>query len=360
MNLSSLAAVFDQAGLECLHDRSMDVLAAKCPVCLDRTAPTQLPLEVATNGKVPRFRCLNGCDDAAIRIALPALDPQKPKPTSDSFDSDQWAQLIADALQRDPAPAIPLPFPKLTDALDGGLRAGEVCVVAGYTSHGKSVWLDMMADTAAANGRRVHLYLTEMTAVARGMRLLARRANVPLRALKRRNLSNDQMKRVLDELKQLPYGCSIVAGWNIETVVKHVTANKWDMAVVDLIHGFHYTDERELSKTSSALVAAAKSWQPGTTLVAAAHLNDGQMRDARSPRRPRPGLHSIKGSSSLKQDPDVVMFVWRQDTDDGVPTDDGEIWIAKNRDGDFAAMDVLLNGPKMRFEERTTPLRSVA
>jgi replicative DNA helicase len=67
--------------------------------------------------------------------------------------------------------------------------------------------------------------------------------------------------------------------------------------------------------------------------VLVCHLNDAQMRDSRSPARPKPGLHSLKGATSIKQRADTVMFTWLQDDDDGIPTDFGEVWIAKARNG---------------------------
>lgn len=281
------------------------------------------------------------------------MDASPPAPSkSDTFMAERWADTIIRALEAKDAPATPTPWRDITEGLDGGLRAGEVCIVAGYTSHGKSIVLDQFADAAAAAGKRVHIYMTEMTAVQRGIRLLARRTGVPMRDLKRRTYNSEQAKRILAALEHLPYGCSIVADWPVDRVVDHVREHQWDMAVVDLIHGFHYTDERDLSKTSSALVRAAKGWHPGTIVLAAAHLNDGQVRDQRSPKRPRPGLHSIKGTSSIKQDADVVMFVWREDDDDGIPTQEAELWIAKNRDGGFAHTDLLLDAARMEFVPR--------
>lgn len=277
---------------------------------------------------------------------------EQPRRESDTFNPERWADVIIKALEAKEQPAIPTPFAEINDGLDGGLRAGEVCIVAGWTSAGKSIVLDQFADTAAAAGKRVHIYMTEMTAVQRGIRLLARKAGVPMRDLKRRTYTDEQARRILAELSHLPYGCSIVADWPVEKVVEHVREHKWDMAIVDLIHGFHYADERDLSKTSSALVRAAKGWHPGTVILAAAHLNDGQVRDQRSPVRPRPGLHSIKGTSSIKQDADVVMFVWRKDDEDGIPTQEGELWIAKNRDGGFAHTELTLDPTRMEFVPR--------
>lgn len=274
-------------------------------------------------------------------------------PKGATLSPAQWADHIVDMLNRTDEGAIPLPFAEFNDTLDGGIRPAEVCLVAGYTSHGKSIFVDQIADAAAAAGRNVHLYMTEMTAYQRGLRLLARRTEVPFRKLKRRSLDSGDWSKLFKELEALPYGCTIVADWTVDQMCTHIRENQWDLAVVDLVHGFHYTDERDLSKTSSALARAAKGSSvdhKGTAIVAAAHLNDGQIRDSRSPKRPKPGLHSIKGSSSLKQDADMVMFVWQEDDEDGKPTGTGAIWFAKSRGSELAGVEVDLNPIRMKFE----------
>lgn len=300
---------------------------------------------------------------ARVREQAPAVEgPREPAAAKGgrpgTLTREQWADLLGAHLEAADDHVIPVPFRGLRDPLDGGLRPGQVCLVAGYTSHGKSVVVDQLADHAALSGSRVHLYLTEMTAYARGLRLLARMTRVPFGKLKRRELDADQWTRVVKQLNDLPYGVSIVSDWTVEDVVADIRENHWDVAVVDLIHGFHYADERDLSKSSSAIVRAAKGSatddHPGTAIICAAHLNDGQMRDSRSNRRPRPGLHSLKGSSSLKQDADVVMFIWREDNEQGFPDPEGALWVAKNRDGGLGGVDVIFDAVRMEFNEAAT------
>lgn len=291
-----------------------------------------------------------------IRKARTVVEtPEEPDPNTSgnngTLSAEAWADVIVAGLQSTDDDCIPLPWPRLNDDLDGGIFPGEVCLVGGFTSHGKSLVVDQIADHAAGEGRSVHLYMTEMTAYRRGLRLLARRTGISFRTLKRRELTPDHWDLVMRELNLLNYGCSIVSDWSIDQVVSHIRANRWDMAIIDLIHGFAYRDAAELSATSSALVRAAKGAEHQTAIVAAAHLNDQQMRDARSPARPRPGMHSLKGSTSLKQDADLVMFVWRQDTDDGIPSQNGELWFAKSRDSGFGGIRVQLNPARMIFEE---------
>ena len=296
-----------------------------------------------------------GMDDEAFTLAARQLDDHGPA-TSSTYTPDRWAALLYDQIAgKDAANAIPLPFATLNDALDGGIRPGELMLLAGYTSHGKSILADQILDTAATHGARVHLYMTEMTAAQRGLRLLSRRTQMPMRQIKRANkLPERDVKRLLAELELLNYGCTIAAGWPIDDVCRDIRRNKWDLAVIDLIHGFRYRDERDLSTISQTILhttKASSSEHAGTAIVAVAHLNSNQLRDSgRRLERPRPGLHSIKGASSLAQDADIVSFIWQQDDEEGVPTGEGEVWLAKCRQGGYASVPLHLNGAAMRFE----------
>jgi hypothetical protein len=256
---------------------------------------------------------------------------------------------------RDPTPAWPIPFADLLEATDGGIRPGEVWVVAGWTSNGKSVFADMIGDSTAAAGARVHFYLTEMTVVQRGLRAIARRGGLPLGALRKLHLDERQRAAAHAEVDRLPYAASVVTDWTPAQVAADIRATRTNVAIVDLLHGFDYQDERELSSIVDAFAKAATSdagGLAGSAIVLVCQLNDGQMRDARSPRRPKPGLHSLKGSSWIKQRADVVLFVWLEDDHDGNPGSDGEIWIAKNRNAGRAGVRTTLDPVSLAFTER--------
>jgi hypothetical protein len=268
----------------------------------------------------------------------------------------QLRQAITDHLDgKRPTPAWPIPFHELREATDGGIRPGEVWVISGWTSNGKSIYADMIADTVSAAGASVHLYLTEMTIVQRGLRMIARRAGLPMTALRRGQLSDTQRTRALAAVQELPYAASIVTDWTPTQVAADIRATRTNVAIVDLLHGFDYRDERELSAIVSAFAKAATtdtSGQGGSAIILICQLNDGQMRDTRSVRRPRPGLHSLKGASWIKQRCDVVLFTYLEDDEEGRPTTTGEVFIAKNRNGGTGEpVKVELNPLSLKFEE---------
>ncbi len=271
-----------------------------------------------------------------------------------TFSPERWADEVYEFLsETDPPRAVPMPLPKLTDHMGGGLRPGEVMVVGGWTSHGKSIFADSILDVAADRGFRCHAYLTEMSALMRGLRYLTRRTGVPFKRLRERRLDEAQTKTVMDELGKLPYGITVASDWSVDEVVADALHARWDLVVVDMLHGFPYEDERQLAYLSQAMQRLALASTTidgfaGTAVVAVVHLNETQM--GKSPRRPRPGMQSIKGSSSIKQDADFVTFVWQKDDEDGLPTGEGAIWFAKARSGNVGSVDVVLNPRRFRFE----------
>lgn len=264
----------------------------------------------------------------------------------------------------DNAPAWPLPWRKLNEITDGGIRAGELWVVAGWTSHAKSVVADHMLDSAAQAGARSHLYMTEMTVVQRGLRAVARRTGMlDLRSLRRRTLDETQRALAEDAINRLPYGISLVRDWSPRQVALDAVASRTQFAVVDHLHDFFYRDEREitdhLDQLRNAINSDAAGLYGGSALLVVCQLNERQMGDSRSGHLPRPGLHAIKAASAIKQKADVVLFVWLDNDENGVPYErrpgvvDAEIWAAKGRNGGAGGVSrVELNTGTLELKER--------
>jgi hypothetical protein len=271
---------------------------------------------------------------------------------------ERWQRILTEIIDghADDTAPIPLPFPALNTATYGGLRPGELVVVAGYTGHGKSVLADMVLDHAAAAGYRCHLYMTEMTLRDRGERLLARRTGVPFGRIRSRNLRDHDRDELRHAIEALDYGATLAADWSVEQVCEDIARCGWDLAVVDLLHGFPYDGERELTAHVKALATAARASTnhgPGTCLLLACHLNDGQMAGRRELGAPKPGKHSLKGASSIRQDADTIILTWLKEDEHGVAGTDGEVWIAKGRNSGGRSVAVELDATNMRFRERT-------
>lgn len=78
-NLRPVERALALLNLDPIPDPKMGHVAAKCPVCRHRTADEFYPLTVTE--RFERVECLNGCDGALIRAAIPGLDDKVPGAT---------------------------------------------------------------------------------------------------------------------------------------------------------------------------------------------------------------------------------------------------------------------------------------
>lgn len=266
------------------------------------------------------------------------------------YDSDRLAD-VAYALM-DGALGKPLcgwPFGALDNKTAGGLRRGQLIYLGGYTSHGKSAFLDQVLEGAGRRGLRVQLYINEMTVAERTARFLSHRTEVPFSAIISGNLSDRSRGRLLEELNRgFPFEITPCPGWTADEIAHDLRANRYDVAAIDMVHRIEYQDERDLARISSVLASAAQ--QADCALIGTVHLNENRAMKAT---RDRPVLGDIKGSGSLKYDADAVLFVFReQDSETGEPLEEGAIWFAKVRNGGVGGMKARFNARRMRFEAR--------
>lgn len=301
-------------------------------------------------------------DAAAWGRAAGALEVSTAGTRTDSLSGEQLRSVMFDYFAKPPesvaAQAVPFPFERINEALGGGLKPGEVCLLSGPTSHGKSLVADMWADHAAKHGKQGHIYMTEMTFEGRVMRYLARQTGVPFRRQRLpTRMTDDDRVKVMEELNRgpLPYGMSVVSDWTIDDVVRDALRAQYDYVIVDLLHGFHYEDERGLDRLSKAMqrlarVSTLQDGHPGTAVIPVTHLKEEGT--DRKGKVQRPTIASLKGGSSLKQDTDAICFVWQEQNERAEPTGEGEIWLAKGRGMEMAHIKVSLNPGRFRFELR--------
>ena len=267
--------------------------------------------------------------------------------SSTTYTPEMLQDRIWDRLNGDPTPTIPLPYLGLT-GLCGGLRRGEMVLLGGHTSFGKSVVLDSILTKGAEEGFKAHCYLNEMSADQRVDRFLAAKSGVPFGRIRGGRLNPEEAGKVLDASEQIPWGMTDAAGWSAEEIARHIRFHDWDLVGVDILHLIDHTEEKDLNNISRTLNQVAKI--ANCALVATVHLNRGA---AMGGMRRRPTVTDIKGSSSFEQQADLVLFVHREQDSNGEPTHDGhgELYIAKGRNTRLGGIEVWLNPNTMTFGE---------
>lgn len=205
------------------------------------------------------------------------------------------------------------PWKQLTDGLGGGLLAGDVTVLGGWPGMGKSVIADMFLDTAAREGARCHMYMSEMLAAARTARYVARHAGIVFSRLMQRpvDLNSQEWDRVFKCLQTMPYEYEKIEAWPVEKICRHMRRHRWEFAVIDTVSRVPARDMQEVGQVSGMLADTAR--EIGCHLLLLCQLN---LERCKQPVKPAPTDRDLLYGGPLWRDARNVLFVHREQHED--------------------------------------------
>ena len=253
---------------------------------------------------------------------------------------------------------ISLPWPFLTKALCG-LHRGDLFLVAGRPSMGKSVVAVQLGYHAAAQGEGVALISLEMDKASIIRRLISAVGNVDAQRFRTGILDREERKRVADAVAQIdgvPLWIDDTRARTVPAVTsalrKLIAHHAVRVVIIDhlqLMKGTGRFESRhhELSEISHALKHLAG--QLNVTVVLLSQLNRECEKEKRSPR-----LADLKETGSLEEDADVVLFVHRPEQynrQEPALHGHAEFIIGKQRNGPTGKRKMLFQKEFQRFVE---------
>ncbi|WP_434033693.1 replicative DNA helicase [Cupriavidus sp. a3] len=259
--------------------------------------------------------------------------------------------------------AIPTGIGSLDRALNGGLRGGNLVIVAGRPSMGKTalttdIGLNMSTDYS------VLLQSMEMSDQEIVGRAMANRGGIHLSALLSGRLTDADWPRLTYAVQHtcdLNFAIDDSPALTMLEVRMKAKAHKrkhgLDVLIVDYIGLMTGGEEKmrtqQIGAYSRGLKALAK--ELNIPVIALAQLS------RKNEERPdkRPILSDLRDSGDIEQDADVVMFVHRPEMYD--PNNDelkgyAEVLIRKQRNGALGDVPLLYRGAVTKFDEWTGPL----
>ncbi|MEE8458769.1 MAG: replicative DNA helicase, partial [Phycisphaerales bacterium] len=230
------------------------------------------------------------------------------------------------------------------DEVTGGFQPGDMIIVAGRPSMGKTALALNIAENMAVRGDAVGVFSLEMSKHQLVERLLSSRSGIDLHRLRRMMLGKEHYSRLFSAcgvLREAPMYVDDLAGSTLlqirararRMVAKHgVKAIFIDYIQLITTGGRIESRQQEVSAISRGLKALAR--ELSIPVVCLSQLNRSP--EQREGHRPR--LSDLRESGSLEQDADVVAMLHREDyyhkgDDEYDPTHTADLIIAKQRNG---------------------------
>ena len=260
-------------------------------------------------------------------------------------------------------------FPDL-DRLTTGLQRGDLCIVAGRPSMGKTSWvLNASANAAITHNVPVALFSLEMSAEQLVQRFLCAEGRIDAQKLRRGRLSQEEHQRLAasaGHLNTAPIWIDDSPGSTVleirakaRRLQSELRSNDKDlgMVVIDymqLMSGASSAESRvqEVSQISRGLKSLAREIE--VPVVALSQLSRGP--EQRTDKRPL--LSDLRESGSIEQDADLVMFLYRPEY--YAPPDKreelegkAELIISKQRNGPTGVVELFFQKAYTRFDSVT-------
>lgn len=252
----------------------------------------------------------NSDEVAAAQEKLASLQARLVKRESiDTIGAAFAAAGGANVLFRPQRGCIPTPWIEMNEWMNGGLKPGELTLLAARPSVGKSTAALQIAYGAAAIGKRVRFYSLEMRQDAILKRLFSMVGDIPHGLLVRGDLPAEWRNRVVSAMQQIQeHPLAIIDDLvKFSDILGDISRSKPELAVIDYLgliesSGRFENRNQEISYISRRLkVTAAQHNIPLLVLSQLSRASDIENRPPRS--------SDLRDSGTLEQDADMVLFL---------------------------------------------------
>ena len=248
------------------------------------------------------------------------------------------------------------------DDKTAGLQRGDLIVIAGRPSMGKTAFVMNLAQNAALRDVEpnvIAVFSLEMSAQQIGMRLLAAESRVDMSKMRTGSFASDDWRKLasgtgkLAEANIFVDDTPAISVLEVRSKCRRLKREKGrlDLVLIDylqLMTGNANADRKdlEISEMTRSLKGLAKELD--VPIIILSQLN--RSLESRSDKRPM--MSDLRESGAIEQDADVIMFIYRDEVYNKNPENEGmaEIIIAKQRNGPIGTTRLTFLKEYTRFE----------
>ena len=264
--------------------------------------------------------------------------------------------------QENPITGVPTGFSDL-DQMTAGLQRGDLVIVAGRPSMGKTAFaMNIVEEAAIREKLSVIVFSMEMPAEQLTMRMLSSLGRIDQQRVRTGRLGHEDWPRLTSQVALLnDTNIFIVDDSALTPIDLHARCRRLkrehgiDLVVIDYLQLMYVPGTREnrateISEISRSLKALAKELM--VPVVACSQLN----RRLEERQNKRPVMSDLRESGAIEQDADLILFIYRDEVYDEESKDKGkaEIIIGKQRNGPIGKVDLAFLGQYARFNDYTS------
>ncbi len=303
-------------------------------------------------------------DKAEMRILSVAETFSRSRPTFSRLGAlmaEAYHELQARYADQRSITGVPTGFHDL-DEMTAGMQRGDLIIVAGRPSMGKTAFSMNIAQNAAIRADEPHVvavFSLEMSSQQIAMRMLASEARVDMKHLRTGHFSVEDWRKLASASGALAEAEIFIDDTPAISVVELRSkcrrlkreCKRLDLVLVDYLQlmsasaGAERRDQ-EISEITRSLKGLAKELD--VPVIVLSQLN----RSLESRADKRPMMSDLRESGAIEQDADVIMFIYREEVYNKKPENEGlaEIIIAKQRNGPTGHVNLTFLKSFTRFE----------
>ncbi|CAH1904531.1 replicative DNA helicase [Candidatus Nitrotoga sp. HW29] len=248
------------------------------------------------------------------------------------------------------------------DSMTSGLQPGELIIVAGRPSMGKTAFAINIAENVALEScKPVAIFSMEMGGIQLAMRMIGSVGKLNQHDLRTGRLQEDDWPRLTHALGRLNDAAIFIdetAALNsLELRSRarrlHRQNNGLGLIIIDYLQLMSSPSSKasenratEISEISRSLKGLAKELQ--VPVMALSQLN----RSLEQRPNKRPMMSDLRESGAIEQDADLILFIYRDEVYNPDSPDKGkaEIIIGKQRNGPIGKVELTFRGEYTRFD----------
>lgn len=272
---------------------------------------------------------------------------------------EAWARIEAYANNRNAVHGVMTNYFELDQMLTG-LHGGEMLIVAGRPSMGKSTFaLNIGRRVAVDNNQGVVIFSLEMTAVNMATNILCAHARIDAQKMRKGEMNAEEYAHLGRSISSLAHAPIFIDDSSVLTISelrgkarRLKKKHNIQLVVIDYLQlmtgsakSQNRSREQEVSEISRGIKALAKELD--IPIIALSQLS--RKPEGRSDSRPI--MSDLRESGAIEQDADVVMLLHRPDyyNPEEAPGQ-AEVIIAKQRNGPTGTVNLSFIRNQLRFE----------